>query len=206
MKTDTTNLEAIRASTVAVISQEAISDRVDNLRWTLSERIDQVNAPVILLILGKGGHVVAQKLLFGMEKSCQVHYMYASTYGSGEYAGEFRVLFETAKNYEGAHVIIIDDMCDTGTTPHNVQQICLERGARSVEGLFLLQKPSRQKFFDFKILDVGFQIKDIFVFGWGMDAYGFDVLRRHPEVSCLQENLPNDQGPDYWIPNPQESA
>ena len=185
MTVDTTNLQEILAATREIIPRECIEPRISDLRTSFRRFVHDNNTPVTALVLGKGGHMFAQRLFYGIDAMFDVEYMYTSAYGSGEHAGEFQVRFETTDSHAGRRVVIVDDIWDTGTTPHNVQALCMNRGAHSVSGLFLLSKPSRRKYPDLSTIDVGFEIEDFFAYGYGMDAYGFDQLRRLTAVCCL---------------------
>lgn len=83
------------------------------------------------------------------------------------------------------HVIVVDDIIDTGTTLMHLCQLLQERQPKSLKSCAFLDKPSRRKV-DFAADYVGYQIPDAFVIGYGLDYDG--RYRDLPYVGVLKEN------------------
>ena len=86
-------------------------------------------------------------------------------------------------NLEGKHVVIIDDILDSGQTLDVLKKLVLEQRPASVRLCVLLRKPGKAKF-NLKPEYVGFDIPDEFVVGYGLDYDGF--YRNHPEIATLR--------------------
>jgi hypoxanthine phosphoribosyltransferase len=92
-----------------------------------------------------------------------------SSYGEGTTSsGEVRLVKDLDASLEGRHVVIVEDIVDTGLTLHYLQDILRRRGPASVRTACLLSKPSRRKV-DVKVDFIGFTIEDHFVIGFGLD-------------------------------------
>ena len=106
-----------------------------------------------------------------------------SSYGAGKQSsGEVRLVKDVDASLEGRHVIIVEDIVDTGLTLHYLQDILRLRGPRSLRTACLLSKPSRRKV-DVRVDFIGFTIEDHFVVGYGLD---FDEKYRNlPYIGVL---------------------
>lgn len=90
---------------------------------------------------------------------------------------------ELPKNLKGKHVVIVDDILDSGQTLDVLKKLVLEQGPASVRLCVLLRKPGKAKI-DVKPDYVGFDIPDEFVVGYGLDYDGF--YRNYPQIATLR--------------------
>ena len=93
---------------------------------------------------------------------------------------------------QGRHVLIVEDIVDTGLTLHYLQEILAARGPKSVRTACLLSKPSRRQI-DVRVEYIGFTIEDHFVVGYGLD---FDERYRNlPHIAVLNGQRVPGPGP-----------
>lgn len=90
-------------------------------------------------------------------------------YGSGTtHQGVARLKHDLVLPVAGRHVLLVDDILDTGLTMQAVTRLLIDRGARSVHTCVLLDKPSRRRV-PIEADTVGFTVDDVFVVGYGLD-------------------------------------
>lgn len=117
----------------------------------------------------KGAVLFLADLIREMEGRVTIDFMALSSYGAGTTSsGEVRVLKDLDYGLEGRHVVIVEDIVDTGLTLHYLQEILRARNPRSLRTACLLSKPSRRKI-EVAVDYVGFTIDDHFVIGYGLD-------------------------------------
>ena len=99
----------------------------------------------------------------------RVEFLRLSSYGnSKESSGEVLVSGQIPSNVEGRHVLVVDDILDTGRSLAYAKQIFVERGAAQVSSCVLLDKPARREV-DVSADFTGFEVEDLFVVGYGID-------------------------------------
>ena len=99
-------------------------------------------------------------------------------------SGEVRLLKDLDSGLEGRHVIIVEDIVDTGLTLTYLQDILRARSPKSLRTACLLSKPSRRAV-DVKVEYVGFTIEDRFVVGYGLDFA--EQFRNLPHIAELDD-------------------
>ncbi len=97
-----------------------------------------------------------------------------------------RILKDLDRSVEGKHVLVVEDIVDTGTTLHYLLENLHARGAKSVRLAALLNKPERRKM-DVEVDYVGFIIPDYFVIGYGLDYA--EKYRHLPYIGILKEEM-----------------
>jgi len=108
-----------------------------------------------------------------------------SSYGRGtKSSGEVRLLKDVDHALEDRHVIIVEDIVDTGLTLHYLQEILRARSPKSLRTACLLSKPSRRQV-EVPVEYVGFTIEDRFVVGYGLDYD--ERYRELPYIAVLTE-------------------
>lgn len=109
-----------------------------------------------------------------------IDFMSVSSYGeSTESSGEIKIKKDLEEPLEGKHVLIVEDIVDTGKTLQYLMGLMKERGAEDVKLCALLDKPDR-RLVDVKADYTGFQIPDEFVVG-----YGLDYAQRHRNLPYI---------------------
>jgi hypoxanthine phosphoribosyltransferase len=112
-----------------------------------------------------------------------IDFIAVSSYGSGtSSSGEVRMLKDVDASLDGRHVIIVEDIVDTGLTLHYLQDLLRLRNPRSLRTACLLSKPSRRKV-EVPVDFIGFTIDDHFVVGYGLDYD--EQFRNLPYIGCL---------------------
>ena len=161
---------------------EAIQRRVTELAAEI-ERDYPDGDEIHLVCVLKGGFVFMSDLIRAMAPRVTVDFIAVSSYAkSTKSSGEVRLLKDLDSGLEGRHVIIVEDIVDTGLTLTYLQDILRARAPRQVRTACLLSKPSRRKI-DVKVEYIGFEIPDKFVVGYGLD-YG-EKYRNLPYIAVL---------------------
>ena len=117
----------------------------------------------------KGGFVFMADLVRAMSARVTLDFIAVSSYSqSTKSSGEVRLLKDVDTGLEGRHVIIVEDIVDTGLTLTYLQDILRARAPKTLRTACLLSKPSR-RLVDVKVEYIGFTIEDKFVIGYGLD-------------------------------------
>ena len=159
----------------------------------LQHRVRQLGAEITrdyegrdLLLVGvlKGAVFFLSDLMRHIEVPCEVDFMAVASYGSStDSSGVVRILKDLDVPLEGRHVLIVEDIVDSGLT---LQYLLRNLGARepaSIEVCALLTKPERRKV-DLPIRYTGFEIPNRFVIGYGLDHA--ERYRNLPYVAALR--------------------
>ena len=110
----------------------------------------------------------------------EVSFMQVASYGGSTVStGEVSIVHDLSKPIGGRHVLIVEDIVDTGLTLHKVRNLLLDRQPASLKIASLLDKPSRHSV-EVPVEYVGFTIEDHFVVGFGLDLDG--IYRNLPYV------------------------
>lgn len=150
-----------------LFSVEAIAQRVQELGQQLSADYAQLD-PLVVVVL-KGSAVFASDLIRQMPISLQVDYIGTSSYGDDtQSCGQVRIVKDIEANLSGRHVLIIEDIVDTGLTLQYLLATLGLREPASLKICALLDKPSRRRA-EVPVDYVGFSIDDHFVIGYGLD-------------------------------------
>lgn len=133
----------------------------------------------------KGAVMFLSDLIRQMSGGITIDFIALSSYGGGTTSsGEVRLLKDLDYGLEGRHVVIVEDIVDTGLTLHYLQEILRARNPRSLRTVCLLSKPTRRKI-DVVVDHVGFTIDDRFVVGYGLDYS--EQYRHLPYIGVLEQ-------------------
>jgi hypoxanthine phosphoribosyltransferase len=177
------------ATTRVLISKADIQERIRTLAAEI-ERDYPPGEEIHLVAVLKGGFMFMADLVRAMSDRVTMDFMAVSSYGKGTTtSGQVRVLKDLDSNLEGRHIILVEDIVDTGLTLHYLQEMLKARAPRSMKTACLLSKPSRRKV-DVQVDYVGFTIDDHFVVGYGLD-YG-ESYRNLPYIAILEEDVKGD--------------
>ena len=165
-----------------LISQVEIDSKVREL----ARALDREYAGKNLLIVGilKGAMIFMSDLVRAMTIDVQFDFMAVSSYGSSSKStGVVRIQKDLDQNIQGRHVLVVEDIVDTGLTLNYLLEILKAREPASVRICTLLDKPSR------RVVDVpvdfnGFSIPDEFAVGYGLDYN--EMYRNLPEIYVLK--------------------
>jgi hypoxanthine phosphoribosyltransferase len=151
-----------------LLRDDAIQARVSELAAEI-ERDYPEGEEIHLVGVLKGGFVFMADLIRAMSPRVTVDFIAVSSYAkSTKSSGEVRLLKDLDTGLEGRHVIIVEDIVDTGLTLTYLQDILRARSPKSLRTACLLSKPSRRQV-DVTVEYIGFTIEDRFVVGYGLD-------------------------------------
>jgi len=150
------------------MSQEQIAEGVQRLGEEITT--DYHDSPPLIVGVLKGAFVFMADLVRAIDLDVEVDFMALSSYGqSTKSTGVVRILMDLRQPVEGRHVILVEDIVDTGLTLQYLEDHLSNAGALSVEMCALLVREGRQhEGSDIKY--VGFEIPPAFVVGYGLDA------------------------------------
>ncbi|MBA4070169.1 MAG: hypoxanthine-guanine phosphoribosyltransferase [Acinetobacter sp.] len=164
-------------------STEAIVTALDKLSEDISQALSE-QCPVMICVMG-GGLIFAGQLLTRLRFPLELDYLHASRYQNqtvGNKTLAWHVLPKSS--LKDRTVLLLDDILDEGITLKEIKDKCYELGAKQVFSAVLVekkldhQKPVKADF-------VGLEVPNHYVFGYGMDAYGW--WRNLPAIYYLQE-------------------
>jgi hypoxanthine phosphoribosyltransferase len=172
------------ATTNVLISASDIQQRIAALAAEI-ERDYPRDEGIHLVAILKGGFMFMADLVRAMSDRVTMDFMAVSSYGKGTTSsGQVRVLKDLDSNIEGRHVILVEDIVDTGLTLHYLQDLIKARAPKSLKTACLLSKPSRRKV-DVQVEYIGFTIEDHFVIGYGLDYA--ERYRNLPHIAVLEQ-------------------
>jgi hypoxanthine phosphoribosyltransferase len=164
------------------IPAETLRNRVTELAREIRQDVPDEELHLICVL--KGAAMFLADLIRAMEGPVSIDFIALSSYGGGTTSsGEVRLLKDLDYGLEGRHVIIVEDIVDTGLTLNYLQQVLRARNPKSLRTACLLSKPSRRKI-DVKVDYIGFTIEDRFVVGYGLDYS--EQYRNLPYIGILQ--------------------
>ena len=171
-------------TTTTLISQADIHTRIQSLAAEI-ERDYPAGDGIHLVAVLKGGFMFMADLVRAMSERVTMDFMAVSSYGKGTTSsGQVRVLKDLDSNVEGRHVILVEDIVDTGLTLHYLQDLLRARAPKTLKTACLLSKPSRRKV-EVAVDYIGFTIEDHFVVGYGLDYA--EKYRNLPYIAVLQQ-------------------
>ena len=166
-----------------LVTEEQIAQRIAELAAEIGQ--DYAGREVLLVGVLKGAVMVMADLSRALGVPATMEFMAVSSYGtSTSSSGVVRILKDLDRSIEGKHVLVVEDIIDSGLTLSWLLRNLRSRGPASVEVVALLRKPEAIKV-DLKVRYVGFDIPSAFVVGYGLD-YG-ERYRTLPYVGTLTE-------------------
>jgi hypoxanthine phosphoribosyltransferase len=142
--------------------------------------------PLLVGIL-RGAVVVLGDLMRNIDLPCEIDFMDISSYGTGtSSSGVVRILKDLEEDITDRHVLIVEDIIDTGLTLSYIRRSLLARGPASLEICALLSKPSRRRV-ELGVRYLGFEVPDEFVVGYGLDFAG--AYRNLPDICILKPEV-----------------
>ena len=161
-----------------LISEEDIHVKVVELGKRISS--DYAGKELLMIGILKGAMIFLADLVRKISVPAQYDFMAVSSYGaSSKSSGEVRILKDLEYGIEGRHIIIVEDIVDTGLTLNYLAENLKSRDPASVKICTLLDKPSRRTV-PVEIDYNGFVIPDEFVVGYGLDYSG-----RYRNLPCI---------------------
>src|SRR3984885_644688 len=173
-----------------LITAEQLQARIGEL----AAQIDADYAGRDLLLIGvlKGAVMVMADLARSMHLPVQMDWMAISSYGSGtKSSGVVRILKDLDTDISGKHVLVVEDIVDSGLTLSWLLGNLRSRGPASVQVCVLLRKPMSARM-QVDVAYTGFEIDDAFVVGYGLDYA--ERYRNLPFVGTLAEHVYSQPG------------
>lgn len=165
-----------------LLSQEQLQTRIKELGAEITREYAGLN-PLLIGVL-KGACFFLSDLLRSIDTRLGIEFIAISSYGtSTRTSGEVRILKDLDVPIEGRHILVVEDIVDTGLTLSYLLANLESRGAASVKLAALLDKFERREK-DVKIDYLGFQIPDAFVVGYGLDYA--ERYRNLPFIAVLK--------------------
>ncbi len=169
-----------------LISEQDLQARVVELGQAINEMYTDADRPLLVCVL-KGAFLFLADLTRHLEMRHEVDFMEVSSYGAGtESSGVVRILLDLEQNIEGRHVLIVEDIIDSGRTLDYITRNLRTRGPASLRVCTLLSKPSRREV-DVPLDLIGFEVPDEFVVGYGLDFA--EEYRNLPFIGVLKEEV-----------------
>jgi len=164
-----------------IVQADELQHRVEALGAEISA--DYQGKDLLLICVLKGAVFFLSDLMRQVEVPCEVDFMAVASYGSAtESSGVVRILKDLDMAIEGRHVLIVEDIVDSGLTLQYLMRSLQTRNPASLEVCALLTKPARRAV-DMPVRYVGFEIPDKFAVGYGLD-HG-ERYRNLPFVAAL---------------------
>ena len=154
---------------LVLLSEQQIEAALSRLAARLTEDL-RGREPILIGVL-TGSFIFMADLVRRLDFPLQVEFMAARSYGNGTVAGSLEIACDVTCEVAGRHVVIIDDIADSGETLNKLVRMLQARGAASVRTCCFLDKPARRTC-DFEADYVGATIPAHFVVGYGLDFAG----------------------------------
>ena len=168
-----------------LIDEETLAARVAELGAEVSA--DYHGRDLLLIGVLKGAVFFMADLMRHLTVPCEVDFMAISSYGDAtDSSGIVRILKDLDINIKGRHVLVVEDIIDSGLTLSYLIRNLESREPATLEVCALLTKPSRREI-DVPVRYVGFEIPNKFVVGYGLDFA--ERYRNLPYVGVLDEHL-----------------
>ena len=168
-----------------LLEEDAIQTRIRELGREISS--DYSGRELLLVGVLKGAVFFMADLMRVITVPCEIDFMAISSYGaSTDSSGVVRILKDLDINIEGRHVLVVEDIVDSGLTLSYLVRNLESREPASLEVCSLLTKPARREM-EVDIRYVGFEIPNRFVIGYGLDFA--ERYRNLPYVGVLHEDL-----------------
>jgi hypoxanthine phosphoribosyltransferase len=168
-----------------LFSEEQLKTRVQELARQIEQ--DYAGQEIMLISVLRGSFIFVADLCRAIRLPCQLDFMAVSSYGSGTVSsGQVQITKDLSEDITGRHVIVVEDILDSGNTLSYLLNLLKHRHPASVRICTLLDKPERRV----KPVEVsycGFTIPDAFVVGYGLDYD--EHYRNLPYIGILKPSV-----------------
>ncbi|MBE6673928.1 MAG: hypoxanthine phosphoribosyltransferase [Ruminococcaceae bacterium] len=162
-----------------IITEEEIKEAIKKAGKEIDKIYD--GRPILLVSILKGAFVFMADLCRAVSVPCEIGFMCAKSYYSGTVStGVVKITMDLEKDIKDYHVVIVEDIIDTGRTLNDVVKMLKQRNPLSLRVVTLLDKPSR-RLVDFEADMALFTIPDFFVIGYGLDCA--ELYRNLPYIA-----------------------
>lgn len=167
-----------------LITEKKIQARVEELAFEIDADYADKDDLILICVL-KGGYIFLSDLSRALKRPHHIDFMAVSSYGgtNTESRGLVQIMMDLKQPLTGRHVLLVEDIIDSGNTLNYLKDLMLSRRPASLQICTLLDKPSRRSV-SVDVKYVGFEIPDEFVVGYGLD---FDEYYRNlPYIAVLK--------------------
>lgn len=167
-----------------LFDEQALNKRVTELAEQISIDYQQMGAEELVVAgILRGSVIFLSDLVRKLDLRVDIDFMVCRSYSGTSSSGEVQIIKDLTHPIKGRHLLIVEDIVDTGRTLHHLRGLLGSREPASLKICTLLDKPSRRET-PVKVDYIGFQIPDKFVIGYGLD---YDDSYRHlPYVGVLK--------------------
>jgi len=155
-----------REKLTQIISEKAIMERVHQIADDISNQYKS-EVPILIGILN-GSFIFASDLIRAMKIDCEIDFIKVSSYSGTKSKGTVHLRKDISADITDRHVIIVEDIIDSGLTIRFIRDRLLDAQPKSVSIVTLLMKPELAEI-DFDVNWVGFEIPPHYVVGYGLD-------------------------------------
>lgn len=168
-----------------LIDADSIQQRVRELAAQIDQ--DYADKPRLLLVgVLKGAFIFLSDLCRALTVPHAVDFMAVSSYGMSATSGAVRIVLDLREPIEGKHVLLVEDIVDSGQTLHYLQQVLASRNPASLRTCALSRK-ARPQAMSVPVDYLGFTIPDVWVVGYGLDYA--DTHRTLPYIGALKPEV-----------------
>lgn len=167
------------------IPNEELEKAIDKVADHINADFSDSKEPVVLLCILNGSIMFTAELMKRLSFDCQLVSMKLSSYCGTESTGNVKQVMGMTGNIEGKHVIIVEDIVDTGNTIVDLTRIVKEKGALDSKVCTMLLKPEVYKK-DVKLDYVAMEIPNKFIVGFGLDYN--ELGRNYKDIYILDED------------------
>lgn len=170
-----------------LFSEEQIANRVEEMGQALTERYRDKEGGVVLISVLRGAAIFMSDLARAIKLPLEMDYMAVSSYGSGtKSSGRVRILKDLSSSIEGRHVIIAEDVLDSGLTLQRLLEMLSQRNPASIEVVTLVRKDVEGQA-PVDCLHIGFECPNEFIVGYGLDFA--ERYRNLPYIGILKPEV-----------------
>ena len=168
-----------------LFSQEQLDRRVSEIAEQINR--DYADKEILLVSVLRGSFIFMADLARKITRPCRIDFMSVSSYGKGtSSSGQVQITTDLSEDISGLHVIVIEDILDSGNTLSYLLRILEQRHPASIRLCTLLDKPDRRKV-EVAVHYSGFTIPDAFVVGYGLDYA--ERYRNLPYIGILKPEV-----------------
>lgn len=171
-----------------VLTKDQIAERICELGEQIS--VDYGDEPILLIAVLRGAALFVADLARAISSPVEIDFMAVSSYGSStKSSGVVRIIKDLDETIEGRHVLVVEDILDTGLTLKYLLKNLASRGPASLEVVTLLSKEGKQRV-PISCKYIGFDVADEFVVGYGLDYA--ERYRNLPYIGVLKPAVYSD--------------
>lgn len=158
-----------------VIDRETIQQAVKDLAVRIDQDYEHLNEELLVIGVQRGAFIFMAELVMQMQTAIDVDFVTVRSYGkSTETSGNLELLTDLQTDVKGKHLLVVDDIVDTGLTLEFLEGILRQREPASVEYCCLFDKNERRSpDVKLRVKYVGMEVPNVFLMGYGLDGKSF---------------------------------